>query len=57
MQLYDYLLKKGLKSPTGGKVWKSYIEKMLQLHRLYFYAGYCIYPNWEINELIEGRHE
>ncbi len=57
MQLYDYLVKKWLKSPTGGKVWKSYIEKMLQVHRLYFYAWYCIYPNWEINELIEGRHE
>lgn len=57
MQLYSYLIEKWLKSPTGKKVRKSYIEKMLQIHRLYFYAGYCIYPNRDINELIDGRHE
>ena len=58
MQLYDYLIEKWFKWQwTGKKVRKSYIEKMLQIHRLYFYAGYCIYPNRDINELIDGRHE
>lgn len=58
MQLYDFLIKKWLKSPgTWKKIWKSYVEKMLQVHRLYFYAGYCIYPNWDVTELVEGRHE
>ncbi|MDR2415186.1 MAG: hypothetical protein LBD75_00805 [Candidatus Peribacteria bacterium] len=30
---------------------------MFQIHRLYFYAGYIIYPKLGIDELIEGRHQ
>jgi len=39
-----------------GKIWSSFIEKTFFLHRLFFYAGYIFYPEWDINEPIEGKH-
>ncbi len=57
MELYKFFQEKWLKWFKWGKMWKTYIEKMLQVHRLYFYAWYCIYPDWDINELIEWQHE
>ncbi|EKD25081.1 MAG: Resolvase-like protein [uncultured bacterium (gcode 4)] len=38
-----------------GKLWSSFIEKTFLLHRLFFYAGYIFYPDWDINEPIEWR--
>ncbi|MDR0608147.1 MAG: hypothetical protein LBG52_07610 [Candidatus Peribacteria bacterium] len=56
-QLYHFLIDSGLQSPSGKKIWITYLEKMFQIHRLYFYAGYCTYPLLGVDELIEGRHE
>jgi hypothetical protein len=28
----------------------------LDTWKLYVYAGYLIYPDWDINELVEGKH-
>ena len=50
-ELHKFLVSKWL------KVRKTYLEKMFQIHRLYFYAWYCIYPQRDVNELIEWRHE
>ena len=50
-ELYKFLVSKWM------KIWKTYLEKMFQIHRLYFYAWYCIYPERWVNELIEWRHE
>ena len=55
-ELHKYLIDKWLSKVTGKKIWKSYLEKMFQLHRLYYYAGYIIYPALWINELIEWKH-
>lgn len=50
-ELHKYFVSKWL------KMYKSYIEKMFQLHRLYFYAWYIIYPERGIDTLIEWKHE
>ncbi|MFA6256652.1 MAG: recombinase family protein, partial [Candidatus Absconditabacterales bacterium] len=38
-----------------GKLWISFIEKTFALHRLFFYAGYVMYPDRGINEPIQGK--
>lgn len=57
IDLFNFLISKWLKSPKWKKIRKTYVEKMLQLHRLYFYAWYCIYPERDVNELVEWQHE
>ena len=39
------------------KCWITYLEKMFQIHRLYFYAWYILYPERDINEIREWVHE
>jgi len=39
-----------------GKLRSSFIEKTFLLHRLFFYAGYIFYPEWDIDEPIEWKH-
>ena len=39
------------------QIWKTYLEKMFQVHRLYFYSWYIIYPPREVYELIDWKHE
>ena len=55
--LFKFFMEKWL----GTKMWKkprpTLIDKMFQLHRLYFYAWYCIYPEWWVDYLIEWKHE
>lgn len=60
-QLYHFLIDSGLKWPKknknkDNKIYRTYLEKMFQLHRLYYYAGYIVYPSRDINELVEWRH-
>ncbi len=54
--LLDFFRDKGLTTNEKnfkGKLWTSFIEKTFLLHRLFFYAGYIFYPDWDINEPIE----
>lgn len=55
--LYDYFMEKWLAAKMWKKPWLTLIDKMFQLHRLYFYAWYCIYPLRWIDNLIEWKHE
>ena len=58
--LYNFFVKKGLRSNSRknkkDKLHPSIIDKILDTWKLYVYAGYIIYPDWGINELIEGKH-
>lgn len=61
-QLYHYLNDKWLTTEriskkADNKVYRTYVDKMFQIHRLYFYAWYIIYPSRDINELVEWKHE
>jgi site-specific DNA recombinase len=40
-----------------GKLWLSFIEKTFDLHRLFFYAWYVVYPDRWINEPIKGKRQ
>ncbi len=55
--LYDYFMEKWLAAKMWKNPWLTLIDKMFQLHRLYFYAWYCIYPLRWIDNLIEWKHE
>lgn len=48
-------LKTGAETKTG-KLYITFLEKLFLIHRLMFMAGYIIYPNRDINELIEAQH-
>ena len=37
-------------------LWRTFPEKVLQLHRLFYYASYIFYPNRGITEPLEGKH-
>ena len=39
-----------------GKLYFSFIGKTLDIQRLYFYAGYIVFPIWDINEPVEAQH-
>ena len=59
-QLYNFFVKKWLKSNSPknktGKLHTSILDRILDVWKLYVYAGYFIYPDWGINELVEGKH-
>lgn len=40
----------------NGGLYFSFIGKTLDIQRLYFYAGYILFPKREINEPIEAQH-
>lgn len=50
---------KGLLSSTPWvtKLQRNIVEQVFQLHRLFFYAWFIIYPEWDVNEPIEWAHE
>lgn len=56
--LWDYWNKKWLRTnaPNAKKLWRTFPEKVLQLHRIFFYAGYVIYPDRGVKEPVEGKH-
>lgn len=58
--LYEFFDNKGLKSNSKiNKTWKLHvniIDSILNLWKLYVYAGYLTYPDWDINELIPAKH-
>ncbi len=55
--LFRYFLDKKLDTHTGKSLWPTFVDKIFLLHKLYFYAWYCIYPERWVNELIEWKHE
>ena len=59
-QLYDFFNDRWLKSNSKkNKSWKlhpSIIDRILDVWKLYVYAGYLTYPDWGINELIQAKH-
>ena len=56
--LYNYWVKEGL--TTNAKKFnglqKTFPWKVFRLHRLFFYWGYMLYPDWGINKPIKGNH-
>ena len=57
--LRKYRDEKGLKANGNNSttLYRSFVAKLLQLHRIIFYAGYIIYPDRGIDEPIKGKHE
>ena len=57
--LWRFRDEKGLR--TNGKnatrLHKTFPEKQLQLHRLFYYAGHIYYPEWGVNEPFPAKHE
>lgn len=51
--------KKGLRTNAANakKLWRTFPEKVLQLHRLFYYAWYIIYPDRWVKEPVEWKHE
>lgn len=49
---------KGLRTsdPNAKKLWHTFPEKTLQLHRLFYYAGCIFYPDRGIDKPIEAQH-
>ncbi len=62
-QLLEYFNKKQLKSNShSAKPWKltlTFIKRLLEIEKLYFYAGYILYPNpnYGITQPVEAVHE
>lgn len=57
-QLHKLWIKKGLKtSKSTWKLYISFIEKTFRDYRLYFYAGFIYYPEWDLNTPIKWKHE
>lgn len=58
--LYDYFVERWLKSNSKtNKSWKlhvSFIDRILNLRKLYIYAWYITYPDWWINDLIPAKY-
>jgi len=52
--LHQLWIKRGLQTTKSkGKLYISFIEKTFRDYRLYFYAGYIYYPEWELTTPIE----
>lgn len=49
----------GLTTNAKGatKLQRTFIEKTMQVHKLIYYAGHILYPEWGINKPIKGKHE
>jgi DNA invertase Pin-like site-specific DNA recombinase len=60
-QLLKFFNDKLLKSNAhNSNIWKlrdSFISRILDIDKLYFYAGYIIYPKFWILEPIKAKHE
>ncbi len=57
-QLHKFWEENGLRTnQSKNRLYISFLEKVFRDYRLYFYAGYIYYPDWEINEPIKGKHE
>ena len=57
-QLYHFRKEKGLQTwKSKGRLYISFIEKTFRDYRLYFYAWYIYYPEWEINDPIKWKQE
>ena len=56
--LWRFLDKKWLRTNAkkNTRLRKTAPEKMLQLHRLFYYAGYLFYPKRGVESPIEGQH-
>ena len=39
------------------KLSHSFVDKLLQPHKLLLYAGYIVYPQWDIDEPIKAKHK
>ena len=62
-ELLNFFKKAGLsskgyhgKKSNEMQLWNSYAANMLEINRLYFYAGYIIYPQYGIFEPIPANH-
>ena len=59
-QLHNFFNERGLRSNSKkNKSWKlhpSIIDRILDIWKLYVYAWYLTYPDWDINELIPAKH-
>lgn len=59
-QVLDYLnsqnLTSNFHSPNPGKLRHSFVERLFDPIKIYFYAGYILYPSYEINEPIIAKH-
>ncbi len=57
--LWRYRSEQGLltKSKWANKLQRTFVEKVMQLHRILFYAWYIIYPERWVEEPIEWQHE
>ena len=60
-QLLKFFNNKLLKSNAhNSNVWKlrdTFISRILDINKLYFYAGYIIYPKWWILDPIKAKHD
>lgn len=57
-QLYKFRLEKWLQTGRSKeRLYISFIEKTFRDYRLYYYAGYVYYPEWEITTPIKWKHE
>lgn len=55
-QLHQYWVEQWLQtSQSKGKLHLSFIDKIIQDYRLYFYAWYVYYPEWGIDIPIEWK--
>ncbi len=58
--LYSFFKERQLASNSkqnkSGKLHLSIIDRILDPRKLYVYAGYLTYPDWDITELIEAKH-
>lgn len=53
--LWRFRCKRGLTMNNWKKLQKTFIEKQLQLHRLFYYAGHIFYPERWVNEPIPWK--
>ena len=59
-QLFEFFDERWLKSNSKknktGKLHPSIVDRILDLWKLFVYAWYITYPDWDVNELIEWKH-
>ncbi len=60
-QLHNFFDERWLKSNSKknktGKLHESIIDRILDIRKLYVYAGYITYPDRGINELVPAKHQ
>lgn len=59
-QLHNFFNERGLRSNSKkNQSWKlhpSIIDRILDIWKLYVYAWYFTYPDWDIKELVPAKH-